>query len=159
MSMPIDICRGLCEAPGTYRWLNKGLNNVTETITRRKILKSTRAATEALVLFTYVIKSSALSNTGSVAPSNWITVGCLEENLYTRGAENNIATFRKSIINGIYDNPTVEPSIDGNLAAILGREASARSTKLTMEELLKENKKLEVVYTGFKRIIRNMFNF
>jgi predicted dehydrogenase len=39
-------------------------------------------------------------------------------NLYPRGAERNIDTFHKSIINGIYDNPTLEPSVNSTLATI-----------------------------------------
>jgi hypothetical protein len=40
--------------------------------------------------------------------------------------------------------------MDGHLTCILGREAAARKTRLTMEELLKENKKLEVDLKGLK---------
>ena len=40
--------------------------------------------------------------------------------------------------------------MDGTLTAILGREATARRRYLTMEELLRENKKLEVDLTGLK---------
>jgi hypothetical protein len=40
--------------------------------------------------------------------------------------------------------------IDGCLACILGREAAARGTELTMEQVLKENRKLEVDLTGLK---------
>jgi hypothetical protein len=44
----------------------------------------------------------------------------------------------------------VERSIDGCLACILGREAAARGQELTMEQLLKENKKKPVDLTGLK---------
>ena len=71
-------------------------------------------------------------------------------NLYPRGAERNIDTFHKSIINGIYDNPTLEPSVNSTLATILGREVAKRKTKLTWDEVLRENKKLEVNLTGLK---------
>jgi len=33
-------------------------------------------------------------------------------------------TFCNSIVNGVYDNPTVEPSVNATLACILGREAA-----------------------------------
>jgi myo-inositol 2-dehydrogenase / D-chiro-inositol 1-dehydrogenase len=64
------------------------------------------------------------------------------ESLYQRGAERNIDTFQRSVTSGVYDNPTVEPSINATLATILGREAALRKTKLTWDELLKENKPL-----------------
>jgi len=70
--------------------------------------------------------------------------------LYDQGAMRNIAEFHRAIVEGRFDNPTVQRAVDGTLTAILGREASARGTRLTMEELLKENKKLEVDLTGLK---------
>jgi len=70
--------------------------------------------------------------------------------LYPRGAERNIDTFHKSIVNGIYDNPTVEPSVNATLATILGREAAKRNTKLTWDEVIRENKRLEVDLTGLQ---------
>lgn len=71
-------------------------------------------------------------------------------NLYTRGAESNIDTFHKSITNGIYDNPTLEPSVNSTLATILGREAAKRKTKLTWDEVIRENKALEIDLAGLK---------
>lgn len=70
--------------------------------------------------------------------------------LYRKGAERNIKTFHKSIINSDYSNPTVKPSVDSTLTTILGREAASRNTKLTMEQVVKENKKLEVNLSGLK---------
>jgi hypothetical protein len=40
--------------------------------------------------------------------------------------------------------------VDGCLARILGREAAARGTELTMEQLLKENHTLQPDLTGLK---------
>lgn len=71
-------------------------------------------------------------------------------NLYPLGAERNIDTFHKSIIKGIYDNPTLEPSVNSTLATILGREAAKRKTKLTWDEVIRENKELKVNLTGLK---------
>lgn len=70
--------------------------------------------------------------------------------LYPRGAQRNIDTFHKSIVNGLYDNPTVEPSVNATLAAILGREAAKRKTKLTWDQVIRENKRLEVDSTGLQ---------
>lgn len=71
-------------------------------------------------------------------------------NLYTSGAERNIDTFYKCVSNGIYENSTVEPSVNSTLSAILGREAAERNTKLTWEEIIRENKKLEVNLSGLR---------
>lgn len=71
-------------------------------------------------------------------------------NLYPRGAERNIDTFHKSILNGIYDNPTLEPSVNSTLATILGREAAGRNTKLTWDEVIRENKGFEIDLAGLK---------
>jgi predicted dehydrogenase len=72
------------------------------------------------------------------------------QNLYEAGAVRNIAGFHRNVIEGRYDNPTAKRAVDGALTTILGREAAARHGKLTMEELLKENKRLEVDLTGLK---------
>jgi predicted dehydrogenase len=70
------------------------------------------------------------------------------ENLYEAGAVRNIATFYKNVTEGHFQNETVQRSVDGVLACILGREAAARSIRLTWENLIKENKRLEVDLTG-----------
>ncbi len=70
--------------------------------------------------------------------------------LYPSGARRNIDMFHKCVTEGLYDNPTVEPSVNATLATILGREAARRRTKLTLDELLRENRRLEVDLTGLK---------
>jgi hypothetical protein len=45
------------------------------------------------------------------------------QNLYVDGIARNLDTFHKCIVDGIYDNPTVESSVDSTLTTILGREA------------------------------------
>jgi predicted dehydrogenase len=71
-------------------------------------------------------------------------------NLYPSGAERNIDTFHRCVTSGVCDNPTIEPSINATLATILGREAARRRTKLTLDELLRENRRLEPDLTGLK---------
>ncbi len=71
-------------------------------------------------------------------------------NLYVDGIKRNLDAFRHSIVNGVYDNPTVQPSIDSTLATILGREAARRNMKVTWDEMIGENKKLEVDLTGLR---------
>ncbi len=70
--------------------------------------------------------------------------------LYQRGAERNIDAFHKAVTTGDFSNPTIEPSINSTLATILGREAVRRRTKLTLEEVLKENRRLEPDLKGLK---------
>lgn len=72
------------------------------------------------------------------------------ENLYAQGAVRNIATFHQNVSGGVFTNDTVRRSVDGCLACILGREAAARGAELTMDQLLKENHKLEPDLTGLK---------
>jgi len=71
-------------------------------------------------------------------------------NLYPSGAERNIDTFHKCVTQGVYDNATVEPSVNATLATILGREAARRRTKLTLDDILRENRRLEPDLTGLR---------
>lgn len=71
-------------------------------------------------------------------------------NLYEAGAVRNIAAFYDDVIQGRHTNPTVRRSVDGALTTILAREAGRRRTRLTMEELLRENTALEVDLRGLK---------
>jgi predicted dehydrogenase len=70
--------------------------------------------------------------------------------LYAAGAKRNVAMFYDTVVADRFDNPTVRRAVDGCLTCILGREASARHTRLTMEELLKENKRIELDLSGLK---------
>ena len=70
--------------------------------------------------------------------------------LYAAGAIRNIASFHEAVTGGHVDNPTVARAVDGCLTCILGREAAARHGRLTMDELLKENKHSELDLTGLK---------
>ncbi len=70
------------------------------------------------------------------------------ENLYEAGALRNIAAFYKAILEGPYDNPTVPRAVSGCLTCILGREACLRGRRVTMAELLAENRKLPLDLTG-----------
>ncbi len=72
------------------------------------------------------------------------------EALYTRGAQRNIDAFHRSIVEGDPENATLAPSVTATLATILGREAALRNTQLTWDEVMKENKRLEVDLAGLK---------
>ena len=70
--------------------------------------------------------------------------------IYDQGAIKNIADFHRNITGGHFENPTVRRAVDGTLTAILGREASARRRYLTMDDLVRENRKLEIDLRGLK---------
>jgi len=72
------------------------------------------------------------------------------ENLYDAGVVRNISTFYQQVTERRHQNETVRRAVDGVLACVLGREAAARHGRLTMDELIRENKKLDVDLTGLK---------
>jgi predicted dehydrogenase len=72
------------------------------------------------------------------------------ENLYDNGAMRNIATFHELVTNADVSNTTVPRAVDGCLACILGREAALRKREVTMDDLLKENKRIEPDRRGLK---------
>jgi len=72
------------------------------------------------------------------------------KDLYAQGIRRNVDAFHKNIIDGVYDNPTVEPSVNSTLATILGREAGRKNGMVTWDQMLKENRKLEMDLSGLK---------
>jgi predicted dehydrogenase len=72
------------------------------------------------------------------------------DNLYAAGVERNIARFHREVTSGHCENETCQRAVDGVLTCILGYEAAARRTRMTMEALLKENKRMEVDLRGLK---------
>ncbi len=77
-------------------------------------------------------------------------VGGTIDNLYGAGASRNIATFYNRVTEGDHSNETVPMAIDSCLATILAREACLRKGRMTMEELLKANRPIEVNLGGLK---------
>lgn len=71
-------------------------------------------------------------------------------NLYTTGAEANIAAFHNSIRTKETSNATVGPGIRSNLACILGRIAAYRRRTVSWEEMLQENERLLPRLEGLK---------
>jgi len=72
------------------------------------------------------------------------------EDLYAAGAKRNIAAFYQKVLAGDFGNEAAQRSVDCTLTCILGREAARRNALLTMDELIKENKRLEVDLSGLK---------
>jgi len=70
--------------------------------------------------------------------------------IYQEGAQVNIAEFYRCITQGDFSNPTATRAFVGTLTGILGREAMARKQFLTVDEVIRENKKLEVDLKGLK---------
>ncbi len=62
----------------------------------------------------------------------------------------NIDEFRQAIEGADYSNRQVTRAVESNFAAILGREAAARRTLVTMDELLRENRTLQPDLSGLK---------
>jgi predicted dehydrogenase len=71
-------------------------------------------------------------------------------NLYTTGAESNIATFHKAIVSHDYANPTVAPSVRSNLTTILGRTAAYENRVVTWEEMLRKAEPFVADLRGLK---------
>ncbi|MGI6457952.1 MAG: Gfo/Idh/MocA family protein [bacterium] len=71
-------------------------------------------------------------------------------NIFTDGVIENIQQFHTNIIEGKFDNPTVEPSVRSNLLTILGRTAAYKNEIVTWNQLLKDNEKLEADLKGLK---------
>ncbi len=70
------------------------------------------------------------------------------EGLFTRGAERNIETCWQAVTGEHVDNPTVAPSVRSNLTAVLGRTAAHRGTRVTWQELLDANERLQFDTSG-----------
>jgi predicted dehydrogenase len=70
--------------------------------------------------------------------------------IYKDGAVANIKTFHKNIVEGNFDNPTVEPSVRSNLVTILGRTAAYTGRKVNWKRLVKSTEKLDANLKGLK---------
>ena len=72
------------------------------------------------------------------------------KNLYVAGINSNLDKFETAVRESNYKNDTLERGVDSALATILGREAGMRNGMLTMDEMIRENKKYEFDTTGLK---------
>ena len=70
--------------------------------------------------------------------------------LYEAGAARNIAVFYRHIIEGQFENTTVSRAVDGVLTTIMSREAAMRRGQLSMDDLIKENRRLDIDLKGLK---------
>lgn len=134
-----DVCSVVYKYPGgiVHNHFGQALKNNTDGRISCHVYGQTANA-----LIDYFSKSYVRGGEGHCAGE--------VKDLYAAGAERNIAAFYDNIIKGCFSNDTLQRSVDGVLAAILGREAAARGTVLTMDELIKENKRLEVDLSGLK---------
>jgi len=71
-------------------------------------------------------------------------------NLYEAGAVRNIASFHKAVLAGDAANDTVRAAVDSCLATVAAREACLRRTRLTLEQVRRENRRLKVNLTGLR---------
>lgn len=72
------------------------------------------------------------------------------KDLYEGGTKRNIATFHDDILAGNHENTTVEPSVNAALASILGRDAAAKKTRMTWDEMMTANRRLTPNLEGLK---------
>ena len=72
------------------------------------------------------------------------------EDIYERGAVNNIAAFHDAIAKGDASNPTVADSVRSNLVTILGRTAAYEGRLVTWDELMKSDVRLVPELKGLK---------
>jgi hypothetical protein len=70
--------------------------------------------------------------------------------IYKEGTVVNIDTFQKSILAGDCGNPTVAPSVRSNLVTILGRTAAYTGQRVTWDQMMTSNEKLEADLSGLK---------
>jgi predicted dehydrogenase len=77
-------------------------------------------------------------------------VGHSSNAIYNEGAERNVADFYRNVTEGLYGNASAQRAVDGHLTAILGREAASQRRHLTMDKLIRKNKRLEVDLRGLK---------
>jgi predicted dehydrogenase len=71
-------------------------------------------------------------------------------NLYTEGAERNIADFYNNITEGQVSDDTVAASVRSNLTAILGRTAAYERREVTWDEMMKANERVDADLRGAK---------
>ena len=70
--------------------------------------------------------------------------------LYEAGAVRNIEAFYRHVTERNFENATVKRAVDDVLTTILSREATMRRVPLTMDEIIKENRRLELDLKGLK---------
>jgi predicted dehydrogenase len=88
---------------------------------------------------------------GSVSISGELPYeGGTSRQLYTEGAERNIATFYEDVTLGRFSNPTTAPSVRSNLTTILGRTAAYKHAEFTWEDLMKSEERLDPKLQGLK---------
>jgi predicted dehydrogenase len=95
------------------------------------------------------IQETEYGGTVVVRGENFYNGGRTAE-IYEAGAVSNIAAFHNSIVTGDFTNPTVTPSVQSNLITILGRKAAYEKRRMTREEVLRDEERLEPDLAGLK---------
>ena len=72
------------------------------------------------------------------------------ENLFQRGAAENIAAFHQDVLQGQCANSTVAPSVRSNRTTILGRQAAYRHSTVTWEEMMSRGETFDPRLEGLK---------
>ena len=70
--------------------------------------------------------------------------------IYKQGAVTNIANFHKQITEKQFENPTVAPSVQSHLTALLGRTAAYETRQIQWNEIIKSTRKMKPDLKGLK---------
>lgn len=70
--------------------------------------------------------------------------------IFKEGAVNNIAAFHKNILEGNFENPTVEPSIQSTLHTFMARRAAYTGETVTWEEIANSKERMHPPLDGLK---------
>jgi len=71
-------------------------------------------------------------------------------NIYHEGAVSNIADFYENVTKGRYANTTVPAGVRSNLATILGRTAAYTHSRVTWDDIIKADEKIDGRLQGLK---------
>jgi predicted dehydrogenase len=109
---------------------------------------------EGIILNVFGTKGSLITNYGGEVMirggKDAFYRGGKTTGIYQAGAVTNISTFYQSIQSENFANPTLEPAIQSNLVAILGRTATRQKQTVTWQEMLQKAEKFEADLSGLK---------
>ena len=76
--------------------------------------------------------------------------GGMTSEIYRTGAAANVAEFHRRITAGLYDNPTIRPSVRSTLITILFRTAAFSGTTVRWSDLVNSTDRMDGRLTGLK---------
>jgi predicted dehydrogenase len=128
---------------GGLTWCHQGANGPTHDWLKQVSLEGSIQGKQAAARLAYWGKAYIRGGRQHFA-------GGAVADLYDAGPKRNIAAFYENVRSGNFGNETARRSVGCTLTCILGREAARRGGFLTMDEIVKENKRLEVDLSGLR---------